>query len=123
MGGGYFDAPNFQSVQQLLAAFYGGAFVTHPEDSDFTIGTTAVQLTSTKIGQRVSYLLSNTGSTNIAISFNAAVTITTGVLLLPGGTWISDWYYDGDLVQRYPFAISSASGGTLHMLERILAGG
>ena len=77
--------------------------------------------TRNRNGQRVSYLLSNTGATNFSISFNSTVTIAMGILLLPGGTFISDWYYNGDLVQRYPWAISS--GGTLQMLERFLAGG
>lgn len=122
MPDGLGDFPNFQSVQQLLAAFYGAAFVTQPVESDYTIGTSAAALGSAPGGVRVGLLLSNTGSTNIAISFLAGVTISTGILLLPGGTYKSDWYYDGDLVSRTLYAISSAAGGTLHMLERFLAG-
>jgi hypothetical protein len=121
--GDYGDYPNVTSVQQLLAMFYGTAFVTRPVDSDFTIGTTPIALASTIPGQRVGFILSNTGSTNIALSYNSAVTITTGILLLPGGTYTSDWYYDGDLVSRVLYGVSSAAGGTLHMLERTLAGG
>ena len=116
------DWANFRSAQDLLVAFYGGALVTLPHDSDFTIGTTAAQLTSNRNGMRIGYLLSNTGATNFAISFNPAVTITTGVLLLPGGTMNFDWYYDGDVVERFPWAISAGAGGTLHMLERFLTG-
>jgi hypothetical protein len=117
------DFPNFQSVQQLLAAFYGNAFVTRPVDTDFTIGTTAIPLASTIPGVRVGFILSNTGATNIAVSYNAAVTATTGILLLPGGTYTSDWYYDGDLVSRVLYGVSSGAGGTLHLLERLLDGG
>ena len=113
---------NFLSVQQLLAAFYGGSFVTEPMDSDYTIGTTAAPLGSPRLGQRIGRLLSNTGSTNFAISYSPAVTITTGFLLLPGGTFKDDWYYDGDLVSRTLYAISSGAGGTLHLLERTLVG-
>lgn len=122
MPNGLGDFPNFQSVQQLLAAFYGAAFVTQPVESDYTIGTTAAIVGAAPGGVRVGLLLSNTGATNFAIAFGAGVTITTGVLLLPGGTYVSDWYYDGDLVSRPLYAISSAAGGTLHMLERFLAG-
>ena len=122
MFGGLGDFPNFQSVQQLLAAFYGAAFVTQPVETDYTIGVEAPIGSTTHPGMRVGLLLSNTGSTNIAVSFNPALTITTGILLLPGGTYVSDWYYDGDLVSRPLYAISSAAGGTLHMLERFLAG-
>lgn len=116
------DDYNFRSVQQLLENFYGGAFVTKPHETDYTIGTTAAQLGAVPPGVRVGLLLSNTGSTNIAIAFNANLTITTGILILPGGTYVSDWYYDGDLVTRPLFAISSAAGGTMHMLERFLTG-
>jgi hypothetical protein len=116
------DVPNFRSVQELLAIFYGAAFITEPIESDYTIGASAAQLGSAPGGVRVGLLLSNTGSTNFAIAFNAGLTITTGVLLLPGGTYVSDWYYDGDLVSRPLYAISSGAGGTLHMLERFLTG-
>ena len=117
------DAYNFRSVQELLAAFYGANFVTQPIESDYTIGTTALELGSETNGMVVARLLSNTGTTNIAISYSPNVTITTGFLLLPGGTFRDDWYYDGDLLNRELFAISSAAGGTLHMLERFLTGG
>lgn len=113
---------NFRSVRELLLAFYGGAFITQPMDSDYTIGATAVQLGDARLGQRVLRALSNTGATNFAISFNPAVTITTGFLLFPGGFYKEDWYYDGDLLERPLWAISSAAGGTLHMLERTLVG-
>jgi len=116
------DFQNYRSVQDLLTAFYGGAFITEPAESDYTISTAAVGLGASLNGMRVGLLLSNTGATSFAISYLPAVTIATGILLLPGGTFVSDWYYDGDLVQRPLFAISSAAGGTLHMLERFLTG-
>lgn len=122
MSNGLGDFPNFQSVQQLLAAFYGSAFVTEPIESDYTVGTSAVALGSAPGGVRIGFVLSNTGSTNIAIALTAGLTIANGILLLPGGFASFDWYYDGDLVSRPRFAISSAAGGTLHMEERFLAG-
>jgi hypothetical protein len=122
MAGGIGDVPNFLSVQHLLAAFYGGAFVTLPHDSDFTIGTTPVALNSARGLQRVGALVSNTGTPTIAVSFSPAVTITTGILLLNGGSFNLDWYFDGDLCNRTLWAIASAGGGTLHMIERFLVG-
>ena len=113
---------NFRSVRELLAAFYGSAFITAPSESDYTIGTAAAVLGSSDPGQRVSRILSNTGATNFAVSYSPGVTLATGVLLLPGGTFSDDWYYDGDLVERPLYAISSGAGGTLHMLERVLTG-
>ena len=113
---------NFRSVQELLITFYGSGFITEPDESDYTIGTTAVALGSINLGQRVGRTLSNTGATNFAISYSPNVAIATGFLLLPGGTFRDDWYYDGDLVNRPLYAISSGAGGTLHMLERTLVG-
>lgn len=113
--------PNFRNVQELLAGFYGSAFLSEPQESDYTIGTGAVEL-GVRRGQRIGLICSNTGSTNIAIAYNNGVTITTGFLLLPGGVFRSDWYYDGDLLTVPLYAISSAAGGTLHMMERLLAG-
>ena len=116
------DFQNFRSVQDLLAAFYGGALITQPEESDYTIGAAAAPLGAAVNGMRIGLILSNTGSTNFAISYLPGVTIATGILLLPGGTYVSDWYYDGDLISRPLYAISSGAGGTLHMLERFLTG-
>jgi len=117
------DFQNFRSVQDLLVAFYGGGFITEPFESDYTVGAAAVSLGSKPSGVRVGILLSNTGGTDFAVSFNPAVTITTGILIPKAAPpFRLDWYYDGDLVQRPLYAISSAGGGTLHMLERFLSG-
>lgn len=116
------DFPNFRSVQDLLVNFYGGAFVTEPEESDYTIGTATVALGVKNPGIRVGVILSNTGASNLAVSFKSPLTITTGIFILPGRYFRLDWYYDGDLVSRPLFGISSAGGGTLHMIERFLMG-
>ena len=71
---------------------------------------------------RIGVILSNTGATNISVSLKSPLTVTTGIMILPGRTFRLDWYYDGDLIQRPLYAISSAGGGTLHMLERFLTG-
>jgi hypothetical protein len=113
--------PNFRTVQDLLEEFYGLPFVTSPRESDYTIGTTAAAI-GANAGQRVGGLISNTGSTNFAISFLRTVTITTGILLLPGGSLTLDWYYDGDLLTRQLYAIADNAGGTLHMVERYIEG-
>lgn len=114
--------PNATSVRELMMLWYGTPFETQPDESDYTIGATATVLGVTK-GQVVSRLVSNTGLTNFAISYKPTVTIATGFLIEPGGTYRDDWYYDGDLMLRPLYAISSGAGGTLHMLERSLYGG
>lgn len=116
------DYPNFRSIQDLLAAFYGFPFITQPEESDYTIGASVVPIGANVNGMRVVIILSNTGATDIAISFKYGVTITTGILIPSKGLYRLDWYYDGDLVQLPLYAISSGAGGTLHMVERFLTG-
>jgi hypothetical protein len=123
MGAALGPFPNFHTVQELLLALYGGAFITKPRESEYTVSTAPVLVGATNEGVRVNVAFSNTGATNFAIAFNPAVTITTGFLLQPGGFLEFDWYYDGDLLNRSLYAISSAAGGTLHMLERFLVGG
>lgn len=123
MGGLGSFTPNFRNLEELLASFYGRTIVTLGHDSDFTIGTTATVLDSKRGLAPVQRLISNTGSTNFAISFNPAVTISTGVLLQAAGTFKLHWYYDGDLLYKPLYAISSAGGGTLHMVEQFLTGG
>lgn len=122
MGASLGPFPNYHSVQDLLAAFYGGALITEPVESDATVGTTAVELGSDQPGVPISLIISNTGTVNVAISFLQSVTITTGVLLQQGGTLVIDWYYDGDLIGRPLYAIAAGAGATLHMIERFLAG-
>ena len=116
------DFQNFRSIQDLLVAFYGGALVTQPEESDYTIGAAAVAIGANVNGLRISVVLSNTGGTDFAVSFKRSVTATTGILIPAKGNYRLDWYYDGDLVQRQLYAISSAGGGTLHVLERFITG-
>ena len=122
MANGTGDYPNFRSVQDLLANFYGGVFVTQPEESDYTVGTAAVALGAAINGMRIGWVLSNTGATNISWSFQPLTSAADGIMIVPGRSFRSDWYYDGDLVGRPIYAISSAGGGTLHMLERFLTG-
>jgi hypothetical protein len=113
--------PNFRSVQDLLSTFYGGPLISFPHDSDYTVGTTAAALGANR-GQRIAAIMSNTGSTSFSISFSSAVTITTGILVNPGFALNLEWYYDGDLLSRTLWAISSGAGGTLHMIEQFLGG-
>jgi hypothetical protein len=116
------ERTNFRSVQDLLDTFYGGSFVTQPEESSYTIGALAVQLGAAVNGMRISVVLSNCGTTNIFAGFNAGVTATSGIAIAPKASYRFDWYYDGDLVSRVLYAISDAGGGKLYMLERFLTG-
>ncbi|HVI11030.1 MAG TPA: hypothetical protein VND65_22285 [Candidatus Binatia bacterium] len=113
---------HFTALQDILESFYGAKIDALPKESDFTIGTTAVPLDSLVRRDCIWRALSNTGSTTIAISLQNSLTITTGIPIAPNGFLLMEWRVDQDLVNRPWFAISSAAGGTLHMIERFIAG-
>jgi hypothetical protein len=113
---------NVRSARDFILQWYGTLATTQPIESDYTIGDTdVVQLGASNI-TRVGLILSNTGAKNIAVSFSPGVTITTGILLEPGGTFISSWYYDLELVTYPMYAIGADSGQTLHMIENAITG-
>lgn len=113
--------PNVFSARDFIARFYGTLATTRPQESDYTVGTTPIAIGSKK-GQLLAFILSNTGGPNIAISFNPAVTITTGLLLTTGAAFSSNWYFDLELVTWPLYAISAAPGGTLHLIENLISG-
>lgn len=113
---------NIRTARDFILQWYGTLATTRPVESDYTIGSsTVVQLGATNI-TRVGLILSNTGAGNIAVSFSPGVTITTGILLEPGGTFISSWYYDLELVTYPMYAIGAGDGETLHMIENAITG-
>jgi hypothetical protein len=112
---------NIRSARELVIASFGVLATTKPHNTDYTIGTTAVQI-GTNIFQRVGLSLSNTGATNIAFGFRSSLTITTGILLTPGGFASMTWFYDLELVTRQLWAIAAAAGATLHMIENLIDG-
>jgi hypothetical protein len=113
--------PNVLSARDFLIKQYGFLATTGPKESDYTVGATAVAIGSGK-GQRLAYIVSNTGTVNVALAFNAAPTITTGILLQPGAAFISTWYYDLEVVGLPLWAIGASAGATLHMVENMIQG-
>lgn len=105
----------------LFEWFFEAAARFRPAEYDYSVGTSAIQVTSTQ-RQRVGAIFSNTGAANIAIGFSNGVTITTGILLLPGGTLTQRWFFDSDLLIYPMWAISSGGGSTLHVVESALDG-
>jgi hypothetical protein len=112
---------NIRSARELVIASFGVLATTKPHETDYTISTTAVQI-GTNIFQRTGLNLSNTGNVTIAIGFKTGVTITTGILLQPGGFLSMTWFYDLELVTRQLWAIAAAAGATLHMIENVIDG-
>lgn len=101
--------------------YFEAAIRTRPFEGDYSVGTAALAITQTA-RQRTGLLISNTGAANAAIGFSLGVTITTGILLLPGGSLCQWWFKDGDLCLWPMFAISAGGGTTLHVVESVLDG-
>ena len=114
--------PNMTSAEDIIRAVYGRQIINHPVTSSYTVGTTATALGSGR-GQRSAYIICNTGTVNVAIAFSDSVTITTGILLLQGGTLQVDCYYDQQVIYRTPWAIGAGAGATLFMVETVFVGG
>jgi len=112
---------NMRTAREMVIATFEALATTQPVESDYTIGTTPVLLGVANL-QRLGWWLSNTGTPNIAISFNPALTIATGILLTTGGFAQSTWFYDLELVQRPIWAIAASSGATLHLIENAITG-
>jgi hypothetical protein len=115
------DAFPILSVQQFYQQFYNAQFRTRPQYSDYSVGTSVVVIAPPP-SPALGITFSNTGSTNIALKARGDVTITTGTLLLPGGTLVLSWYYDYDLLTYDWYAISDGTGGTLNVLQNVLSG-
>lgn len=117
----YLNARNIRSARDFVLAYFETLATTIPRETDYTVGTSAVQL-GTVGAPRLGYIISNTGSVNAAIGFSAGVTITTGLLLLQGGVFKTWWFEDLELVGYPIWAIGASASATLHMVENQISG-
>ncbi len=108
-------------VRTLLAEYYGIQLRTRPRESDVTVGTTAVAL-----GQftrsRLNIYISNNGANPIFIGFSSAVAVNTGIQVPANGFTALTWIPDNELVIQDMFAISSAAGNAVHVVESVVEG-
>jgi hypothetical protein len=110
----------FHSARGLIAHYFGAGIHLQPFEADYTIGTSAVQVTK-RANQNVGLYLSNTGAVAITFALNAGVTTTTGLILNAGQSVTFTWFLDGELAARDWWAISSGAGSTLHAIESVLS--
>jgi hypothetical protein len=110
----------FNSARSLIGWYYDAEIRLDPRESTVTVGTTAVAI-GKYANQRSAILLGNCGTTAIVVGFSASVTSGAGIPIA-GGAWFSfNWFQDNEIVMRDMFAISSAGGQTLYVLESVLA--
>jgi len=113
---------NMHSARDLFSAWYGLLAATSPIENDYSPAGTAITIRK-NLQNCIGVLISNTGSANVAFGFNAGITISTGILLLQGQALTLHWLEDGDLLMYQIWAISTAGGGTIHVVENVLSGG
>lgn len=114
-------AQNIHSARDAWLEYYGFLATTKPIESDVS-ATTTPQTIGLWANTRLGYIISNTGSGNVAVGFSPSVSITAGILLLQGQAFVSKWRDDGEAVFT-PVWVVAASTGTVHIVENVLMGG
>jgi len=113
---------NMHSPRDLFSAWYGLLAASAPQENDYSPAGTAITIRKFPTTS-ISCLISNTGAANVAIGFSSGVTLANGILLLQGQALSLSWLEDGDLLMYQMWAISTAGGGTIHVVENVLSGG
>lgn len=109
------------SARELIRFYFGLKLDLRIQESDVSVGTTAVRL-GNYANTRTAITLGNTGSALVVIGFNSSVTVTTGIPLA-SNTWFSlGWAIDNELVLQDLYAISGTAGQTVHVVESVLSG-
>jgi hypothetical protein len=113
--------PNVRTLRELVELFYGIAIIVNPHQTDYTVGTTAVQLGQVA-NTRINVGLSNWGAAAIAVGFSNSVTATTGIQVPAGGSLFFYGILDVEIVNRDLWAISASAGNAVHVVEYRLSG-
>jgi hypothetical protein len=110
-----------QSARDLIAQRFGVAIPIAPRESTVTVGTSVVAI-GKFARQRVAVSFVNQSSGTITLGMNNAVTTTSGFQLTQGQFLTFQWELDGELVMQDFWAIGSAGGLVLYVLESVLTG-
>lgn len=113
--------PNVITARELIELYYGTKIAIRVVESDVTVGTSVVQL-GKNANIRTGIALCNTGGAAVAVGFNNGVTVTTGIILVTNQSMYLNWQADGEAVSQDLWAISSASGNGVHVIEYVLSG-
>lgn len=109
------------SARDLLASYYGSELVSNLDESDTTVGTTAVRI-ARQDPANVARDITNNGANPIAFSSKPQVTATTGIQLAPGQTAYIFVLGDLDLAFCDLWAISADAGNSVHVVNTQLIG-
>jgi len=112
--------PSPPSARELIALYFGRQVRLRIQESDATVGTTAVKL-GTFANTRVQITIGNTGTALVVVAFNPSVTTTTGIPVQSNTGIVFNWITDNELVMYDLWAISGSSGQTVHVIESVLS--
>jgi hypothetical protein len=112
---------SIQTARQLLANWYGDELVSNIDESDFTVGTSAL-LIAKRNGATVTRIITNNGAATIFVSAKPSVAANQGIALVSGGTLGLSALEDLDLASCDLYAISASSGNAVHVIHLRLIG-
>jgi hypothetical protein len=112
--------PFVPSARELIQFYFGSQIRLRVQESDVTVGTTAVKLGSWS-NTRVALSIGNTGSALVVVAFNSGVTATTGLPVQSNTGITFNWQFDYELIMSDLYAISGSSGQTVHVIESVLS--
>lgn len=112
---------SIQTARELIASWYGDELVSNIDDSDVTVGTTAI-LIAKRNGATITRVITNAGAATIFVSSKSSIAANQGIALVAGGTLSVNALEDFDLASCDLYAISASSGNAVHVMHLRLIG-
>jgi len=109
------------TARDFLASLYGDEMVSSIDETDVTVGTSAI-LIAKRNGACIELIITNNGAAAIFVSSKVGVAANTGIQLAAGGTLSFDARTDFDLASCDLFAISGTAGQAVHVISVQLIG-
>lgn len=109
------------TARDFLTALYGDELVSSIDETDVTVGASAVKIVK-RNGARLEVIISNNGTAAIFVSSLVGVAVNTGIQVPSNGTLSFDTRSDFDLASCDLYAISAGSGNAVHVIAVNLIG-
>jgi hypothetical protein len=109
------------TARDFLASLYGDEMVSSLDETDVTVGTSAI-LIAKRNGSCIERIISNNGAAAIFVSSKVGVAANTGIQLAANATLSFTAREDFDLASCDLFAISTAANNPVHVIAVNLIG-
>jgi hypothetical protein len=111
----------YRTARELVRNWYGDDLVSNIDESDFTVGTTAL-LIAKRNGATIWRSITNNGAATIFVSAHSAVAANQGIAIGVGNSLILSAIVDFDLASCDLYAVSSGAGNAVHCINLRLIG-